>query len=139
VNGLRNGTESNGISFVMSVKEPVKFFSDPLRVRVILENLVSNAIKFHSTDGRERFVKITGEVHPDHVLLEIEDNGIGIAAEFHQRIFDMFFRLPHPAAGSGIGLYIVNETINKLQGSINMESEVGSGTTFFIKMKNFAD
>ncbi len=66
----------------------------------------------------------------------IEDNGIGIDKESQSRIFDMFYRVSHESVGSGLGLYIVKEAVNKLNGDMKVESEIGAGTTFLIKIPN---
>jgi signal transduction histidine kinase len=105
-------------------------------LNTLLENLVSNAIKYHKTDQKDSYIKITGKSDGDKLFLSINDNGIGIAAEHHKKIFDMFFRLSSEKNGSGIGLYIVKETVQILNGSIQALSEEGKGTTFNITLKN---
>ena len=64
--------------------------------------------------------------------IQVEDNGQGIATEYHNKIFDMFFRANEQSKGSGLGLYIVKEALMKLSGSIKLESTLGVGTTFTI-------
>ena len=136
VDSLQSLKEAERIHFEIDIKEQQPFYSDRLRLNTLLENLVSNAIKFHKTDQTDSFIKIIG--HSDHnkLLLSIIDNGIGIAAEHHDKIFDMFYRLPSKNNGSGIGLYIVKDTVQILQGSIEVHSEIGKGTTFNIILKN---
>jgi signal transduction histidine kinase len=70
-------------------------------------------------------------------MLSIEDNGIGIPLEYHEKVFQMFFRLSNVMAGPGIGLYVVKETVGKLQGTINLNSSPGVGTDFTLRLKNF--
>ena len=70
--------------------------------------------------------------------IRISDNGIGIARENHEKIFNMFYRVSTQSVGSGLGLYIVKETVEKLQGVINLESEPGKGTVFSIRLPNLA-
>jgi signal transduction histidine kinase len=103
-----------------------------------MENLISNAIKYSHHDNREKFIKISGKTDKDYTYMRVEDNGIGIPAQYHGRIFDMFFRLANNGAGSGIGLYIVKEIVEKMQGIIEIDSNEGKGTTFMVKLKNFA-
>ncbi|MFV8342636.1 PAS domain S-box protein [Flavobacterium sp. XS2P39] len=135
VDSLRSMKEAKGIIFEIDIKEKKSFYSDSLRVNTIMENLISNAIKYHKKSGSGRFIKITGQSDHEKLQLSIADNGTGIAAVYHTKIFDMFFRLSGKTNGSGIGLYIVKETVEKLKGSIQVESEVGTGTTFIITLK----
>jgi len=72
----------------------------------------------------------------DEYLFSIKDNGIGISAENQSKIFDMFYRVSSSSVGSGLGLYIVKETIDKLNGQIEIESELSKGTTFNIHIPN---
>jgi PAS domain S-box-containing protein len=128
--------EAKGILYEIDIKEQQSFYTDRLRFNTILENLISNAIKYHKKEESGRYIKILG--HSDHEKLQliISDNGIGIAPAHHQKIFDMFFRLSGKKDGSGIGLYIVKDTVEILQGSIKTQSEKGTGTTFIITLKN---
>ena len=133
---LRNMKEAKGIHFEVNIKEEKPFYSDQHRFITIMENLISNSIKYHRKDESSRYIKITGASENGELKLCIIDNGIGIASEYHTKIFDMFFRLSGKVAGSGIGLYIVKETVEKLQGSIQVHSEEGAGAIFDIKLKN---
>ncbi len=133
-----NGINLNAkIHFQINIQENLPFHSDRQRFIMVLENLISNAIKYHNEDENNRYIKITGVVNNQSLSLKIADNGIGIAAANHEKIFDMFFRLSSKLYGSGIGLYIVKESIEKLEGSIKLNSEIGKGTTFNIILKNF--
>jgi len=136
IDSLQSMTEEQGIHYEIDIKEQQPFYTDRLRFNTILENLISNAIKYHKKEESGRYIKILG--HSDHEKLQITiaDNGIGIAPEHHQKIFDMFFRLSGKKDGSGIGLYIVKDTIEILKGSIEIQSEKGTGTTFIITLKN---
>jgi PAS domain S-box-containing protein len=136
VDSLQSMKEAKGILYEIDIKEQQPFYTDRLRFNTILENLISNAIKYHKKEESGRYIKILG--HSDHEKLQITiaDNGIGIAPAHHQKIFDMFFRLSGKKDGSGIGLYIVKDTIEILQGSIEIQSEKGTGTTFIITLKN---
>ena len=101
-----------------------------------MENLISNAIKYHQKDKSGRYIKITGQSDHEKLQFSIADNGIGIAPAHHTKIFDMFFRLSGNKDGSGIGLYIVKDTVGILQGTIQIQSEEGVGTDFIITLKN---
>ncbi|MNQ32799.1 Sporulation kinase E [compost metagenome] len=135
VDSLQSMKEAKGIRYEIEVKERQLFYTDRLRFNTVLENLISNAIKYHKKEESDRYIKVFGYSDHENLHLTIADNGIGIASVYHQKIYEMFFRLSGKD-GSGIGLYIVKDTIEMLQGSIEVQSEKGSGTTFNITLKN---
>ncbi len=137
VETLRHVHDAGDIRFEVDIQETVPFSSDFQRFTIVMTNLLSNAIRFHKDPGEARYVKVKGTVYPEYLQLQVEDNGIGIPAKYHTKIFDMFFRLASKVAGPGIGLYIVKETVEKLQGSIRVDSQEGVGTCFTIRLKNF--
>jgi len=136
VDSVRNIKETKGISFEIDIDERKPFYSDGQRLNTILENLISNAIKHHSEEISGRYIKVTGSTDNEELKLSISDNGIGIEAEYHEKIFGMFYRLSGKTPGSGFGLYIVKEAVEKLYGTIEVQSEKGVGTTFIITLKN---
>lgn len=136
VDSLSGMNNAEGISFEVSIDEDYVFYSDRQRFSTIIENLVSNAIKYHTKDSAGRFLKIKGKSGEAYLELVVEDNGIGIPQQKHKKIFDMFYRISGDIPGSGIGLYIVKETAEKLHGSIKIDSEKGKGAKFILKLKN---
>ena len=101
----------------------------------VFANLLGNAIKFVPA-GRVPEVLVRGERHGDFVRVWVEDNGIGIAAEHHERIFRVFERL-HRAEdypGTGIGLAIVRKGVERMGGHVGLESALGSGSKFWIDL-----
>lgn len=112
------------------------FYSDPWRISEIFRNLVSNAIKYRQINGPTPEIRI--EVNNGNLQTEIifADNGIGIEKENLSKIFEMFYRATVQSDGSGIGLYIVKNAVEKLGGSISVHSEIGIGTTFTIILPN---
>lgn len=136
VDSVRNIKEAAGISFQIDIDDRHPFHSDRKRFNTILENLISNAIKYHTNKASERYLKISGTSTKKILTLSIADNGMGIDPKYHDKIFNMFYRLPGKIEGSGLGLYIVKEAIEKLRGSIEIQSEKEVGTTFHIKLKN---
>ncbi|GEO05147.1 hypothetical protein AAE02nite_28110 [Adhaeribacter aerolatus] len=103
-------------------------------IRSIIYNLLSNALKYRSPD-RQPYIRITTENTPEHVLLTVQDNGLGIDMTQESKIFSMFTRLHDHVEGSGIGLYIVKRIVENAGGLIQVESEVGTGSTFRIFFK----
>jgi hypothetical protein len=103
---------------------------DKGRLKIVLNNLVSNAIKYQSLQKSESWIKITTALVENGVQIKIEDNGIGIAEEFQNKIFEMFFRATERSSGSGLGLYIVKEIMDKMNGTISVKSILNQCTTF---------
>lgn len=113
-----------------------QFFSDNYRLSLILNNLISNAIKYSDPQKETSFIQITIKLRPDKVLLTFKDNGIGIENDYIKKVFNMFFRATEKNEGAGLGLYIVKEAVEKLGGKIDLESQVGNGTLFRIELPN---
>ncbi|MDZ7845737.1 MAG: HAMP domain-containing sensor histidine kinase [Owenweeksia sp.] len=113
-----------------------RFKADVFRLRVILSNLISNAIKFQKDDQEKVRVniEITSDLNEAHI--KVQDDGVGIIQEHMNRIFEIFFKGNNPQSGSGIGLYIVKEALEKMDGTIEVESKMGEGTLFSIKIPN---
>ena len=103
---------------------------DRLRLKIILSNIVSNAIKYHDNLKSSMFLRISTRKTKDSYQVCVEDNGIGI--ELHQlpRVFEMFHRASVNSKGSGLGLYIAKETARKMRGDILVSSAFGEGTVF---------
>lgn len=106
--------------------------SDRTRFAIIVRNLISNAIHFHTRKG---MAWVMVHVWVDsHITLSVEDNGIGIPKEFHARVFDMFFRGHESRSGSGLGLYVLKEVVSSLSGTVTLQSELGQGTHFNVRI-----
>ncbi|MEK6476461.1 PAS domain S-box protein [Catalinimonas sp. 4WD22] len=126
------------INFSSSFDIPLPFVSDYRRLSVILSNLIGNAIRYRSSSVDQPYIHVKVSVSPEAATIVVEDNGIGIAPEHQTKIFDMFFKASNEKHGSGIGLYIVKETISVLKGSISVESKTRVGTTFTLNIPNLA-
>ena len=138
INALRNMPGAETLQFETDFSESQPFYSDRQSVSTILENLISNAVKFKNGEQPTCFIKVSGHADSEFLYLTVSDNGIGIDSKYQQEVFKMFFRLSGKVSGSGIGLYIVQEIVQKLQGSIAIESQVGIGTSFIIQLKNLS-
>jgi len=99
-----------------------------------ISNLLGNAVKFVPI-GKRPVVRVRSELKDEHVLLWVEDNGIGIAPEHQGRIFEMFNRLDTQYEGTGIGLTIVRKAVERMGGKVGLESTPGEGTRFWIQLK----
>lgn len=102
-------------------------------LRSILLNLVVNAIKYRSPN-RQPIINLSSKKEGDRFVLKIQDNGLGIAKEYHSRIFLMFKRIHTQVEGTGIGLYLVKRIVENQGGTIAIESEINKGTTFTISL-----
>jgi PAS domain S-box-containing protein len=116
--------------------ENAEFYSDKSRIKIIINNLLSNAISYHNFLQPKPYIHIRVWVNTETAVIEVSDNGRGIDERFLDKIFKMFYRATNIKTGAGLGLYIVKETLNKLSGSITVKSKVGSGTTFFVTIPN---
>lgn len=134
---LRFSTE-DPIDFITEVEQPELISTDKARLKVMLNNIISNSVKYRRKDGPKPFVKFTMNRINHHYKMSVEDNGEGIPDGSKEKVFDMFYRASTSTAGTGLGLYICKEIVTKLHGTISLQSEMGKGTTvnFMIPEKN---
>ncbi|WP_296622488.1 PAS domain-containing sensor histidine kinase [Marivirga sp.] len=114
----------------------IEFYSDKRRLKVIFNNLISNAIRYFNPFIDNPYVEIKVKADNEKAIITILDNGLGIQSQYLKKIFEMFFRASSNSKGTGIGLYIVKETIQKIKGEIQVNSEVEKGTTFTVTLPN---
>lgn len=112
------------------------FYSDEKRITMILNNIISNAIRYADFQKAEPYILIRINAGKEKVVLSVEDNGIGIGQDHLLHVFEMFYRATDRRTGSGLGLYIVKETIQKLRGKVELHSVLGKGSTFYIELPN---
>lgn len=103
---------------------------------MVLNNLISNAFRYTAKREETSFVQIDISSNAKEATLIIKDNGIGIPKEIQNKVFDMFFRGDKNSVGSGLGLYIAKEAIEKIQGCIQLVSDPKKGSTFTIIIPN---
>ncbi len=116
--------------------EGIEFNSDPWRMGEIFRNLISNAIKYRDFNKKDSYIRISIKIAPDRTTILFEDNGIGISKANLTKIFEMFYRASEQSDGSGLGLYIVKNAVDKLGGILKVTSEIGKGTSFELKLPN---
>lgn len=139
IDNLSYMDDVNAISFSTSFDIQAPFVSDYRRISVIFSNLIGNAIRYRSRSVDQSVVKVKVKTNAKEATILVEDNGVGIDPEYIDKIFDMFFKASNEKHGSGIGLYIVKETVNMLQGSIMVESKTRIGSTFTVTLPNLQD
>jgi len=117
-----------GLEIITKVNQSIPFYSDLTRIRIVLNNLISNAMKYRNPDQERSLVNVEVEVLEGKAIIKIEDNGEGIAEEKLPHIFDMFYRATEKSEGSGLGLYIVKNVLDKLNATIDIDSAEWEGT-----------
>ena len=110
--------------------------SDNKMLMSVMQNLIQNAIKYHRDEGKDRFVEIRAKQEGDQNTICIRDNGPGIPESAQPKLFDMFYRATNRSKGSGLGLYIVKTSMDKLSGSVSLTSKEGVGTEFRLQFQN---
>lgn len=116
----------------IDIPDSIMIETDPMRLSIILNNLISNAFKYSDETKDDPYIIIRAFVVSSRVTIIISDNGEGIDEEQQPKIFSMFYRGTTRSTGSGLGLYLVKETVEKLGGSITLSSMRGIGTTFTV-------
>ncbi len=124
---------TDSLSLFIHVDGSSQVLLDKARVNVLLKNIIGNSVKYRRSDvDAEIRVNIINENKMAHIV--VSDNGEGIASEHQQKIFDMFFRGTSNSVGTGLGLYICKEIVNKMNGTIDVSSQKGIGTTMKINL-----
>lgn len=127
---------ATGIKQEVTVHDGPAFYCGKTRMGFLLQNLISNSIKYYDASKQNPFVKVEVFKNPDNVKIVVEDNGIGISKKYQDHVFDMFYRATERSDGSGLGLYIVKETIDMMGGSISLDSEKDKGTSITLTIPN---
>lgn len=128
------GANNRKVDIRLFIPDDFKIKSDKYRVGFILSNLISNAIRYQNLEAKEPFVEIRAKKSGSKTIINVADNGIGISEEHTPKIFDMFYRVSNASVGSGLGLYIVKESIEKLHGHIELKSEKLIGSNFTVTL-----
>ncbi|MBX2961691.1 MAG: HAMP domain-containing histidine kinase [Cyclobacteriaceae bacterium] len=131
IENLKYVEGSGQIAFNVKSTVP-EIYSDKSRLKVILSNMIANAIRYHNLRRDNPFIDIQVMQDSQNITITVKDNGVGIQDEARDKIFNMFYRASDRAGGSGLGLYIVKEMVDKLEGTIRVDSVFGEGTTFFV-------
>jgi PAS domain S-box-containing protein len=130
INLAVESTGYSNVEYSMDIPPHPGFISDPDRLKTVLQNIITNAFAFYDSCKPRPYVRIKASFADNIAQITVEDNGIGISQEHHPRLFDMFFRASQLTIGSGLGLYISKEIMNKLNGQITVDSRVGEGSSF---------
>lgn len=116
-------------------KNDITIYHDPKLVRILFQNLISNAVKYTPNKGK---VKVSVTTKGSNINIAVSDNGYGIPKNQQNRIFQKFFRAENivtkDTSGTGLGLYIVKSIVDQSKGKIWFKSVINKGTTFFIQL-----
>lgn len=132
INSFESLPNFSNIRFTIRIQPDLEFYSEWTLLNAIMQNLIENAIKYSTGDSP--YVEIRVFEQNDHLVLEVEDNGQGIPHHHHAKIFEMFFRATNNASGSGLGLYILKRSVDRLKGTIELKSQVKEGSTFTVRL-----
>lgn len=121
------------LKFNISNNSPL-FSTDITKLKVIINNLISNALKYQRKNEPNKSVEVKITIIGDQMEIVVSDNGMGIEEQYLKSIFNLFFRATAEVGGSGFGLYNVNEIVSTLGGSIEVESLINEGSTFKVTL-----
>ena len=134
---LSHRPEFSEIIFRKHLNINAPFIADSGLLYSVLQNIIDNAIKYKKkSEEMESIVIITVDTSVEQIKIGITDNGIGIAPESQDKVFDMFYRATANSSGTGLGLYIVKTSVEKMNGKIILSSIPDKGTSFNIVFPN---
>lgn len=131
LDSLNDMIEKNNIMIIKNIDNPPPTMLDPQQISQVIYNIVLNAIQATGKDG---IIKIDTYLKDQFIEVAIEDNGPGIPEEFRHRIFEPFFTTKPVGKGTGLGLSICLETMRKHGGDIKVESKMGKGARFILRL-----
>jgi signal transduction histidine kinase len=120
------------IAFHKEIESNLNFDSEWTLLNAIFQNLIENGIKYSNHDHPFVSIKVWSE--DGGVTICVSDNGQGISIEHQSKIFEMFYRATHQSRGTGLGLYILKRSVDRLKGRIDIQSQPGLGSTFTVKL-----
>ena len=133
---LKHSSKDANVVKMIEIDQQKAFLSDQRRLKVIFNNLISNSIRYSHDNAPQ--IKIDIKVNEATAKIRINDKGVGIPKEHLKNVFDMFYRANDDNAGSGLGLYIVKETVEKLRGNVELNSQENEGTTVSLEIPNLS-
>jgi signal transduction histidine kinase len=125
-------SKTEGVLFNVDINQDGVFRSDPIPLKLIFNNLLSNAFKYQDKKSNNKSVRLNIDVQKNQAIIQIIDTGIGILGSHIGEIFNLFYRANFQEVGSGFGLYNVKSALLKLNGQIEVNSVMHQGTTFKI-------
>ena len=136
IESLKNFTDFNKLHIHFDLRQNKAIYSDESLLFIIFYNLIENAIKYRD-QKRESHLLIHVEITDSKSEIIFQDNGIGIDEKYHEKIFQMFFRLDAEHQNTGLGLYSVKLAADKLFSTIKIKESSRKGTSFVLTLKDF--
>jgi len=135
IRDLKALADQKGLKIIHNYANPaITVIAEKERLREIISNLLSNAIKYSDTGT----IEVTHEIKDNIFITNVKDQGVGISDKDQKMIFTRFFRVEEEAAkgipGTGLGLFIIKELIERMQGQIGFTSKIGEGSNFYFSL-----
>lgn len=130
---LEGATE---VKFHKQIIQEREFYSDTDRIYTILECLIANSVEYKAKREENSYIKILVQITRTHASILIEDNSEGIQEEQLDKVFEMFYRGNQRSKGTGLGLYVVKQTVEQLGGTLQLESNYKKGSIFTLHIPN---
>ena len=122
------------INFIYNNCGPTTILTEKIKIESIINNLISNAVKFSDPNKENATIKVSISTNEAKTVFEFEDNGVGIDQTKIENIFKPFYRANNLRDGTGLGLYIVEQAVESLNGKISVSSVNGVSTTFLVEI-----
>ena len=132
IDSCRALAKADQVKYHIEIQEGIEYHSEWVILNSIFQNLIENAIKY--SGDVNPYVRVQINDIGKEVICKVEDNGLGISELHQSKIFDLFYRATQKSKGSGLGLYILKRSVDKLKGKIDLESTENKGTTFTIRL-----
>jgi len=133
---LRNVKGADKVEKQYHILNDTPFFSDHYRLTVILFHLFANSIEYQDDQKENQYIRVNASISPTRATFSVWDNGVGIQTERLPQVFDMFVRSNESSDGAGLGLYVVKEVVEKLNGTITIDSVFGEWTRVDVTLPN---
>lgn len=126
--------KENDIKLIFDFDIPDQILVDVKILKIALRNVLNNAVKYSNLTLKTSYINTAAKINDNVLTITIADNGIGINEKFLPKVFDMFFRATDSSSGTGLGLYITKNAVDKLNGTISIESTEREGTLVTINI-----
>ena len=134
LHSLKHLPDYDHINFEIKIDQKVEITSDKVLILSVFQNLIHNAINY--CNHQSPWIRVKVEETDRGIEIEVADNGKGIPEPVKNRVFEMFYRGHPDSKGSGLGLFIVKNALEKIKGKIRFVSEPGNGTVFYVSIPN---
>lgn len=124
----------DSVEFKINVQPKITLNAEWALVNTIIQNLIENGIKYARTEDNKPEIEVDISKDKNHIFINVKDNGIGMSEDTQSKMFKMFFRANRKIQGTGLGLHILNRAIEKLNGEVKIESELGVGSKFTVAL-----